>query len=177
MATAAGAADFTGPYFEARGGLDNAKTVVDGYSSSSKSGFAYGGAIGYDLSAGNNVIVGGLAGFNGSTVKDCDSGVCLKAGRDIEALVRLGYAASSSILVYALGGYANGRATLDIPSYGSYSQDYSGFRVGGGIEQDFNAHAFLKIEYRYTSYGKQNIEGYETSFRRHQVLAALGYRF
>jgi outer membrane immunogenic protein len=172
------AAPFAGPWVEAHAGYDNVKTIIDGYSGN-KGGFTYGGAVGFDFAAASNVVAGVQVGINGSTVKTCDAGDCLKAGRDLEALARLGYVVENTGLVYVLGGYANARATLDLSgsALGSYSQDYSGFRIGAGYEQAINKHAFAKVEYRYSSFGHQVIDGYDTSVKRHQVLFGMGYRF
>ncbi|RST22579.1 porin family protein, partial [Streptomyces sp. WAC04770] len=96
---------FQGPRAEVIGGWDRVNGDGDG-----KSGFVYGGAIGYDLQRGKAVF-GVDAEVTGSTTKVTDAGVTVKAGRDLYAGVRAGVAVTPTTLIYAKGGYTNGRIT------------------------------------------------------------------
>jgi outer membrane immunogenic protein len=191
LATPAAAADFTGPWVEARGGFDSVqlKATDNGVSASgSRSGFLYGGAAGYDFSIGRKVIAGVQIGVYGTTAKACSEvygldEACLKAGRDLEALARLGVNVGSSTLIYGLAGYANGRATISyvdferiLPNFSS-SGNEDGLRVGAGVEQAYGK-TYAKLEYRYTAYRKEDLGfGANIGFNRHQVLVGAGYRF
>ncbi|OSZ68361.1 hypothetical protein CAP40_07155 [Sphingomonas sp. IBVSS2] len=153
---------FQGPRAEVIGGWDRVNGDGDG-----KSGFVYGGAIGYDLQRGKAVF-GVDAEVTGSTTKATEAGVTVKAGRDLYAGVRAGVAVSPTTLVYAKGGYTNGRITGETGNV-RVSDNLDGFRLGAGVEHAFGQRLYGKVEYRYSNYS-QDVE-------RHQVLAGLGVRF
>ena len=190
-ASAASAADFTGPWVELRGGFDSVQLKASGNGASvsaSRSGFVYGAAAGFDLAVGANAIAGIQIGGYGTTTKVCAEvygrdEACLKAGRDLEVLARLGLKAGADTLVYGLAGYANGRISgtyVDFRNAANNefgSSNGGGIRVGAGVEQSFGK-AFAKAEYRYTSYTKSDIGfGTDVGFNRHQVLVGIGSRF
>jgi outer membrane immunogenic protein len=152
---------FQGPRAEIVGGWDHVNGDGDG-----KSGFVYGGAIGYDLQRGKAVF-GVDAEVTGSTVKEELSGVDVKAGRDLYAGVRAGYVVAPSTLLYVKGGYTNARVTAESGNV-KVGENLDGFRIGAGVERSFGK-AYGKIEYRYSNYSQD--------FERHQVLAGIGYRF
>jgi outer membrane immunogenic protein len=153
---------FQGPRAEIVGGWDRVQGDGDG-----KSGFTYGGAIGYDLQRGN-VVFGVDGEITGSTVKERDAGVTLKAGRDLYAGARLGYVVVPSTLLYVKGGYTNARFTAEAAGVKA-SETLDGFRLGAGVERSFFGNAYGKVEYRYSNYSQDIV--------RHQVLAGIGYRF
>ncbi len=165
-ATSAGATPLKGPWVDVRAGWDN----VD--SGGSKSGIVYGGALGYDVPVGANAFIGAQVGGYGSTVKECSSGVCVKPGRDLEALARVGFMASDDAAIYALGGYANGRVSADFIG----GDSLSGYRLGVGFEQASDQHLLYKVEYRYSHYSG-TLFGFDANVKRHQVLFTVGYRF
>ena len=190
-ASAASAADFTGPWVELRGGFDIVQLKASGNGASvsaSKSGFVYGAAAGYDLAIGANAIAGVQIGGYGTTTKVCaevygNDEACLKAGRDLEVLARLGFKAAPDTLIYGLAGYANGRISGTYVDFSNPANNESGgsngggLRVGAGVEQSFGK-MFAKAEYRYTSYTKSDL-GFDADvgFNRHQVLAGVGVHF
>lgn len=190
-ASAASAADFTGPWVELRGGFDSVqlKASANGASvSGSQSGFVYGGAAGFDVAIGTKAVAGLQVGGYGTTTKVCsevygNDQACLKAGRDLEVLARLGFKAGSDTLIYGLAGYANGQVSATYIDYdgilasGGVSGTRGGLRVGAGVEQSYGK-VFAKAEYRYTSYTKSDLGfGVNAGFNRHQVLVGVGYRF
>jgi outer membrane immunogenic protein len=190
-ASAASAGDFTGPWVEARGGWDSVQLKVSANGASvsgNQSGVAYGGAAGFDVAIGAKAIAGLQVGAYGTTAKFCtevygSDEACLKAGRDLEVLARLGFKATSNVLLYGLVGYANGKISgtyvdfTDITNNDSASATDDGFRVGAGAEQSYG-NIYAKLEYRYTSYSKSDIGfGATAGFNRHQVLVGAGYRF
>ena len=147
-------------------------------------------------------MIGGLLGFvsltwlplpprtrwYGTTTKVCEQVYgndesCLKAGRDLEVLARLGFKAAPETLVYGLAGYANGPISGTHVDFSTSANNESagsnggGLRIGAGVEQAFGK-MFAKAEYRYTSYQKEDIGfGANVGFNRHQVLASFGVRF
>ncbi|MEI9927465.1 MAG: outer membrane beta-barrel protein [Sphingomonas sp.] len=108
-----GCQTFTGPRAEAIAGWDH--VTDDSIYGSSKDGVVYGGALGYDYQTGKAVF--GIEGeVTGASTKDQDSGVLVagdslrvKAGRDLYAGARVGYAVTPSALLYVKGGYTNAR--------------------------------------------------------------------
>lgn len=169
-ATGAQAQNFQGPWVEARAGWDH---VSQG--GTSESGFLYGAAAGYDFTVGSKAFVGLQTGVAGATTKDCSGPGCTKAGRDIEVLVRAGVAVADRTALYALGGYTNGRASIE--GFGGFNLD--GFRLGAGVEQQFGSKTYTKLEYRYSNYGDATFAGVNLGDAgdRHQVSASFGIRF
>ena len=146
--------NFQGPRIEAEAGVDH--VGAEGYG---RSGFVYGGAIGYDRQF-NNVVIGADAEITGATTEE--TGV--SAGRDLYAGARLGFVAPGSILVYGKGGYTNARV-----SFAGTGENYDGYRLGAGLERSFGKF-YGKVEYRYSRYEKVDLN-------RDQVVAGIGYRF
>ena len=176
-ASSALADDFTGPRVEVRAGWDNADA---GDRDPKADGVAYGIAAGYDFALTNNVIAGAEVGVDlfdndtrqvsGNTTTDAS------AERDIEIAARLGYKFGDNVLVYTKAGYSNARFEEVLTVGGTtgstrteISDELNGIRVGGGFEVAISNGLFAKTEYRYTNY--------EKDVTRHQVMAAVGYRF
>lgn len=162
-----------GPWIEARGGWDH--VAEDG---ESESGLLYGAAAGYDVAIGGKGFIGAQAGIAGSTLEVCDLGACSSAGRDIEVLARGGFMVADRTALYALAGYTNGRLNFDVPGL-SGGLDVDGFRLGGGIQQQFGGNFYSKLEYRYTNYGNATLLGVDLGDAgdRHQLSASFGIRF
>ena len=190
-ATAASAGNFTGPWVELRGGFDSVELRASANGASiagSRSGLVYGAAAGFDVALGTKAVAGLQVGGYGTTTKVCsevygNDQACLKAGRDLEVLARLGFEAGARTLVYGLAGYANGQISATYVDFarsannGSDSATGGGLRVGAGVEQSFGK-VFAKAEYRYTSYTKSDLGfGANIGFNRNQVLVGAGYRF
>jgi outer membrane immunogenic protein len=146
---------FTGPRAEVVAGWDHVGSNGEG-----ASGFAYGGALGYDAQIGRAVI-GAEAELTGSTTEEDGA----SAGRDLYVGGRIGFVALPNTLVYAKGGLTNARVNVD--GLGSVNTD--GYRFGGGIERNFGRF-YGKVEYRYSRYE-------EIDLNRDQVMAGLGIRF
>lgn len=187
-----------GPRAEVRAGYDNVSVDVDyddGVDSFSGSdgtdGVAYGGEIGYDFNFGG-AIIGAYAGVDFASTDYCselygDDEVCLEAGRNITAGARLGWMVGPDALLYAKGGYSNGRIKLTYEDFENILEDIDegenldGFHLGAGAEIGLSANTYAKLEYVYSNY-----DGFEYSdpdldvgvdLDRHQVLLGLGLRF
>jgi len=158
---------------EAHGGWD--RIASGGH----KSGVAYGGAIGADLAVGTKAFVGLEGDVDGSSVKECGSNVvavgdrlCIKPGRDLSVLGRVGAKLDGGYKVYVLGGYTNGRIVAKYTFggvTGSAGDNLDGVRVGAGIEVPLRGKAYAKAEYRYSNY--------EQDVTRQQLLIGLGFTF
>lgn len=172
-ASAANAEGTNGPWLEARAGWD--RYSLEGESTD---GALYGAAFGYDIAVGNKVFVGVQAGMVGSTARECELGLCVGSGRDIELLARAGVAVAQRTSVYALAGYADGRinATENDARIGAVTT--GGLRLGAGVEQGFGGKTYSKLEYRYTDYGDIAAFGEEVNAgNRHQLSVSFGVRF
>ncbi|HUD28048.1 MAG TPA: porin family protein [Novosphingobium sp.] len=142
----------------------------------SDEGVSYGVTAGYDMPLSGGLFVGVQGTVADSTTKECvragTEALCLKTGRDLAALVRLGTAVGDKGKLYVLGGYTNARLRL---TYTDGTNDFSegdngdGFRLGAGYQHDLTDSLFVKAEYRYSNY--------EADFSRHNALVALGARF
>lgn len=147
-------APFSGPRIEAEGGWDQVGSEGDG-----RSGFVYGGAIGYDKQF-NNIVIGADAEITGATTKEN----AVKAGRDLYVGGRIGYVLGGSTLVYGKAGYTNARISFNDDGFNN-----DGYRLGAGVERNFGRF-FGKVEYRYSRYEKIDLN-------RDQVVAGVGVRF
>jgi outer membrane immunogenic protein len=170
-------APFTGVKVEGLLGYDRLKVPGD-----HANGVFYGGAVGYDARVGGSMILGVEGEASGSTADECATGVnnandrlCAKLGRDLYVGGRVGAVVGTSTLIYAKAGYTNARLRLTytdgLTGTGNFDlgQNKDGFRVGGGVEQAVGTNAYVKAEYRYSSYSG--------SFDKHQVVAGVGFRF
>lgn len=161
-------------YVQAQGGFDSVSVL-----GASDEGVAFGVAAGYDFALSETVFAGIEASVDDSTTKECARDIdvvgdelCIKTGRDLSAVVRLGTKLSAADQLYVLGGYTNARlkVTYDdgVDSFGEGANG-DGVRLGAGYRRTFSNNVFAKLEYRYSNY--------EADFSRHNVLAAVGVTF
>ncbi|MXO95888.1 outer membrane beta-barrel protein [Erythrobacter aquimaris] len=205
MAAPAAAQDnspFTGPRVEVVGGYDVSKAGssidddVNEDNDQSIEGVVYGVGLGYDFNAGGVVL--GLEGELTDSTADVEfddgdfEGFGLgdvNAGRDIYVGARVGVLAQPDLLVYAKGGYTNGRyninSSFDGEEYAA-KLDTDGYRLGAGVEYALDANTFAKVEYRYSNYSDAeldfegdiaDVDVGEIDTDRHQVMVGFGYRF
>lgn len=161
-------------FIQAETGLDNVSVYGE-----SKSGVTYGVSAGYDMNISNGMFIGIQGTVADSSTKYCERDFfltndrwCLRTGRDLAAVARLGTSMGERSKLYVLGGYTNARvretyefANIDV----SEGESGSGFRLGAGTQYDLSSTLFLKAEYRYSNY--------EGDFTRHNGVIALGAKF
>lgn len=193
---------FTGPRVEALVGYDVAKAGSsvddDGNDNNDQSmeGITYGAGIGYDFNAGGVVL--GLEGeyLNSGADADFEDGDFegfglgnVKANRDLYLGARVGVPVQPDLLLYAKGGYTN--AKFDVRSDDGTTEfeqdiDTDGWRAGAGLEYATSDNMFVKAEYRYSNYGKAEIdfdgdlpdsERFDIDTDRHQFVVGVGLRF
>ncbi len=161
----------------------------------SADGLTYGGDVGYDIQRGR-VVFGVEGEVTGSTAKVTNNPSAagalgygrVKAGRDLYAGARIGFAVAPRTLIYAKGGYTNQR--LDLVASDGTTQtgqhfNLDGWRAGVGLEQKLGRNTYAKIEYRYSNYGNARLEyangantnNFSVDTDRHQVMAGFGVRF
>lgn len=166
-----------GGYVQVQSGLDAVSALDE-----SKEGVAYGVALGYDVPVSSNMFVGIEGSVDDSSTKYCIRNIdvlgdkaCLRTGRDLAVVGRVGANLSETSQLYVLVGYTNARLrlTYDDGATGidnfSYGENGDGVRLGAGYKQNFGTNLFGKVEYRYSNY--------ESDFSRHNVLAAIGFNF
>jgi len=158
-------------FVQAETGLD-----VISVQGESDEGLSYGVTAGYDMPLSGGMFVGVQGTVADSTTKECVTAgterACIKTGRDLSALVRLGTTVGEKSKLYVLGGYTNARirATYtDGTDRFSEGANGDGFRLGAGAQYDLSEQLFVKTEYRYSNY--------ESDFSRHNALIALGAKF
>lgn len=204
--------DFSGFRIEGRAGWESGRATTrypvevqipeneDVAVSGKESAFSYGAEAGYDAAVGDRLIVGVYGGFDLSDVEHCgeafgDDRGCVETGRTLAAGVRAGFPVGSGVLLYAKGGYSNGRVKFAYDSdigeedelgadVARRSRSVSGYHVGAGAEVAFSRNLYGKLEYLFTDLGKARFSPIEdgeptatVSTRRHQVLAGFGLRF
>jgi len=154
------------------------ETGLDSVSAEGESdqGVAYGVTAGYDIPLGNGMFIGAQATAADSTTKECATSgterLCIKTGRDLSAVARLGTAVGEKANLYVLGGYTNARLKVtytDGVDRISDGENGDGWRIGAGAEYNLNANLFVKAEYRYSNY--------KGDFSRHNAILALGTKF
>ncbi|MBO9714390.1 outer membrane protein [Sphingomonas sp.] len=173
---------FTGPRAEVITGWDHVKD--DSIYGAKKDGLTYGGALGYDYQIGHAVI--GVEGeVTGATTKDRDTNVLVagdslkvKAGRDLYAGARVGYAVGNRTLLYVKGGYTNAQIRTSYTSPTTTVSEHDnldGWRLGAGTEVKLTGNVYAKAEYRYSKYNDGDSTGIDAS--RHQIVGGVGIRF
>lgn len=160
-APAHAAEPFAGPHLAAVAGLDRTDA---GPGLGARDALLYGVAGGYDWRFGAAVI-GAEAEIDGSTGRQTIAGAERRVGRSLYAGVRAGVIVSRDLLLFAKGGYANGRFGSSAgPAYAG-----DGFRIGGGVEYSVSRQIFVRGEYRYSDYGREA--------RGQHFAGVIGYRF
>lgn len=157
-------------------------------------GLLYGVDIGYDM-AFRGAVVGVEGEVNGSTAKvendprdpnNFGYGR-VKSGRDLYLGARVGALLSPTTMIYAKGGYTNGRLDLNrndtVSDFGRHF-NLDGYRVGAGVEHAMGR-TYVKAEYRYSNYGNARLEypngantdNFSVDTDRHQAVIGAGIRF
>ncbi len=163
---------------------------LSGSDSVRKSGFLYGGQVGYDFGLSPNYVLGAEVSLTGRTGSDdyTDSfgnPYRLKAGRTVNATARLGYRTSPDGLAYVRGGYSNARFNIDTPT-ARFSDDRDGYVVGVGYEQMLSRNVSARLEYDYSHFGTDDrpdlaldagVDSARVRYERHQVAAGVNFRF
>jgi len=164
--------DFAGPRAELRVGYETPTISDDGDVYKIDSAVSYGGEVGFDVQAGNKVVVGPYAVYEFSSVKLCDSGFCLKERGNLGAGGRIGFVATPTLLVYGKVGYT--RITIRATDgFDSASESKGGVQGALGVDMNFGRNFYGLIEFNYGDYGK--FEG--VNLQRRHVAAGIGVRF
>jgi outer membrane immunogenic protein len=185
---------FTGPRIEARVGFQRLTfdvNVTGTKGSAHRYDFAYGGEAGFDGMIGNSALVGGYVGIDGGTIRQCEvdgtEETCLRDGRNLTAGGRIGFVAGSNALVYAKGGYSNGRLTATYTDSAfpadnvRGSSNRGGWHIGAGAEVKASDTGYFKLEYVHTNYNgatfRDGTDFISLDAHRDQVMLGFGLRF
>jgi outer membrane immunogenic protein len=172
FSTAASAQDLSGARIEARIGWETPTISGDGDVFKIGQAVSFGAEAGYDLKAGDKVVVGPYAIYEFSGVKACDAGDCLKVKGTWGAGGRVGFVVGGNGMIYGKLGYSDIRLKANV---GTFTETVTKGGVGGGLgyEANFGKSTYWKIEANYADFGK--IQG--VNFQRRQVAAGVGLRF
>ncbi|MBX7494211.1 porin family protein [Qipengyuania sp. 1NDW9] len=142
----------------------------------------FGGEIGYDIAAGDNLVVGPYFTYDVSTVESCDIDLCLSSDGFWAAGVHIGLTTGDSGLVFGKLGYSQQSLTLE----GSYydpvldqtftfdeTEKGGGYNFAFGYEHGFSENAYGRLEVGIS----ENYDLYGFDFQRSNIGAAFGVRF
>jgi outer membrane immunogenic protein len=195
FAAPAAAAEFTGPRIEAKVGYHHVEMDlhvsaedVTFSADGDDNGIGYGLEAGFDFQPVENMVAGLYVGLDRSNVGQCDEidgdEACLKMGRNITLGARVGAEVGANALLYAKGGYSNGRLKAELDLDGEENdggKSRGGWHVGVGGEVGFGRNVYGKLEYVLSSYKRFRAEDGDDVFsfdmRRHEVMLGVGFRF
>lgn len=192
LGTQASAAEpFNGPYVGVQGGWqhDNNRFTLrgsEGTTSDRQSGssFAYGAQLGYDYKIDNQFVVGAEAFLTGDTNKVRSDNTTFDGGRSLGLLARAGVLAGPRTLIYAKGGWENGRFSYAVDGIG-VSTNRDGWSLGGGVEQAITDAISARVEYRHTKFNSFSSSALDNALEstaearvnRDRVMVGVNYRF
>jgi len=193
--------DWSGVYLGAQAGYGwghadqpygslNATTFPSSQNAADQSGAVGGLYAGYNMRSGSAVFglegdfnIDGIDGDDAQSGGDTN-GVKHRWNANIRA--RAGMLVGDSTLVYAAGGvsFLNAKATnLDATPAEEIPTDWTGWTLGGGIEQAFGPKLKGRLEYRYADYGKSvanfTLSGYSEQIQPKisTVMVGVSYQF
>ncbi|WP_181160176.1 outer membrane protein [Sandaracinobacter neustonicus] len=194
VGTQASAAEpFNGPYVGVQGGWqhDNNRFTLRGGEGGttsdrmSGSSFAYGAQLGYDHKLNDQFVLGAEAFLTGDTNKVRSGDATFDGGRALGLLARAGVLAGPRTLIYAKGGWENGRFSYAVDGIG-VSTNRDGWSLGGGVEQAITDAISARVEYRHTKFNSfsssaldnaLDVDSAQARVNRDRVMVGVNYRF
>ena len=183
---------WTGFYIGAQAGYGWGETKVRAFGARGKAdldGFIVGGYAGYNVQLdGSPVVLGIETDFNYTDIDEKRTvlGARVRAETNWAGATRarIGYA-FDRFLVYAAGGvaYADREFKVNAGRLGSYkdSKTALGWTVGGGVEYAATDNVAVRVDYRYTDYGRDRFSsrGFSASadYTEHRVMGGVSYKF
>jgi outer membrane immunogenic protein len=152
-----------------------------------------GGFGGFDYQVSDRFVIGALGEIAAANPQSTLSVSAGGAGASVNispnfswsAMARLGWLATQSTLLYAVGGYTGESVTSSATAFAggtgatfSTNTMLSGWTVGPGIEARIADGWSSKLEYRYSEYGTQTVvPGITVQPSTHTVRLGLAYKF
>jgi outer membrane immunogenic protein len=152
-----------------------------------------GGFGGFDYQVSDHFVIGALGEIAAANPQSTLSVTAGGAGASVNvspnfswsAMARLGWLATQSTLLYAVGGYTGESVTSNATAFAggasatvSTNSMLSGWTVGPGIEARIADGWSSKLEYRYSEYGTQTVvPGITVQPSTHTVRLGLAYKF
>ena len=125
-----------------------------------------------------------ISGTNSASVPGASASVTSQPNWSWAVMARAGFLANSSTLLYLVGGYTgqnlqtSGTATAG-GAFASFTRNdtFNGWTFGPGFETALARNWATKLEYRYSQYGAQTINGITMTPSTHAIRAGLTYKF
>jgi outer membrane immunogenic protein len=131
--------------------------------------FTFGGVLGYDLALLDSFLFGVEVDLTSTSVNVDGFGERVNVNaRQIGLAARGTYTVGPRTALFASAGYSNARISAGVDGI-TASQNFDGFRVGGGAEHKINSQVYSSLEYRFVDY--------EVIGGAHQLLLGAGLRF
>jgi outer membrane immunogenic protein len=133
--------------------------------------------LGFDRAIGSRWVAGLFADYDYSDISgDVGGGISLNHNFSWAVGGRLGFLASPTTLVYGTGGYTQAEFEINNGAQ-SVAETFDGYFVGAGIEALLRDNWSLKLEYRFSDFGENELAGVNTDPSLHTARAVLSYRF
>ncbi|KAB2657808.1 porin family protein [Brucella tritici] len=187
---------WTGAYIGGQIGYGWGKSEFEDAFRVKPDGFLGGLYAGYNFDVGNNFILGVDGDITYNNLKDNYSATDGDIAGDLESKLRWSGAvraragvAFDRFMPYIAGGVAFGSvkntlsATDGVDEISvSQSKTYTGWTAGAGVDYAATDNLILRLEYRYTDYGKKDFDfgtdvSVEDKFKTHDVRLGVAYKF
>lgn len=173
-------ATWTGGYVGLYAGYGFAGSADEPGNDIGTDGFLGGAFAGYNYDLGNGVVLGGEGDIGYSGVEGDNAGTETKSGVEGSLRARLGYAVSPDILPYVTAGGA--AKSMEVTEGGvSDSNTMLGWTAGAGVDVKATENIFVRGEYRYTDFGKEDFTTgggtREVDSTDHRVSLGVGFKF
>jgi outer membrane immunogenic protein len=160
----AGAEDHAGFRVGALAGISGDRSPFD------DAEFTFGGVVGYDfVVGGSSFLLGVEADITSTNVNTDDFGPRISANaRQLSLALRGTYPVGAKTALFTSAGYSNARISGSALGV-TVSDNFDGFRIGGGGEYKISNQIYTSLEYRFVDY--------EVIGGAHQLLFGAGMRF
>lgn len=178
-----------GAYIGGQVGYGWAKSTLDNYYKVEPSGFIGGLYAGYNFDMSNNVVLGidGDVTYNNLNAETKQGTETFESRMRLSGAVRAraGYAIDR-LMPYIAGGVAFGKIKNAIGSSvidSAQNKTLTGWTAGAGIDYVATDNVILRLEYRYTDYGKGNYSFYlpntefKNEFKTNELRLGVAYKF
>jgi len=177
--------NWDGPYIGASvgygwGTADFGDVNTDPFDTASPSGFLVGAQAGYNFHIADQFVIGleGNIDWVNESGASADPSYSINTRWEGSVRGRLGYDAGAFLPYIEAGvAFANADVTTDYPS--NVNKTFTGWTAGAGVEFALADNLSLNVEYRYSDYGKQDVDAYpnHVHLTDSTVRVGLNYHF